>query len=414
MAVFVQELKKLFRPRLMVIALVLWLALSFVLSFQDYGTLYKTMHTENYPAHYSFIDSSAYSLNLQFTDMLQEEYGPSIEQEELPGMQAQLNRMTQQILDAAAEDEVFRSCHITINSDLTLNDPEYSQQPITEEMDTSSDSFDPYQNEYNYFYILSYNYGQLKFNTMDEPVYFAQALQELIPQLTEKAARSTDETLYFVMNDTLLWYLGDLLFPICVAVIIGILCMIPPYAVLENRSRTPQLLYSTKTGRRILGYRFGAVAAGSLLCAGVGVLTFAILLIPLDLEPYYHTPIRDVLSPQLNPPGTFARDITYLELLIFLCIFLVLAGLIITLLTTLAVFHQRNIVTAMITTIPGIVLEFALALHYTSGVFSGTLSETGSLKQIVQEPLTLLGLLAFALLLSASISFCSNRRKEIR
>lgn len=412
MAVFVQELKKLFRPRLMVIALVLWLALSFVLSFQDYGTLYKTMHTENYPAHYSFIDSSAYSLNLQFTDMLQEEYGPSIEQEELPGMQAQLNRMTQQILDAAARDEVFQRYHITVNPDLTCNVPGYSSPPITDETDTSS-GFAPYQSEEDYYYVGGFLSGRLRFDSMDEPVYFAQALRDLIPLLTEKAALTGEDSLYYVMSDTLLYHLSELLFPVCAAAIAGLICLIPPYAILENKSRTPQLLYSTKTGRRILGYRFGAVTAGSLLCAGVGVLTFAILLIPLDLEPYYHTPIRDVLSPQLNPPGTFARDITYLELLIFLCIFLALAGLIITLLTTLAVFHQRNIVTAMITTIPGIVLEFALALHYTSGVFSGTLSETGSLKQIVQEPLILLGLLTFVLLFSMSSAFYSNKRKEV-
>lgn len=412
MAVFAQELKKLFRPRLMVIALVLWLALSFFLSFRDYGTLYTMTHTENYPAHCTVYDSE-YSVELQFTDMMLEEYGPSIEREELPRMQAQLDRMTQQILDAAAKDEVFQRYHITVNPDLSYNKPEYSAPPITDEADTSS-NVGPYQSEEDYYYVLAYRDGQLKFDSMDEPVYFAQALRDLIPLLTEKAARTGEDSLYYVMSNTLLYHLSELLFPVCAAVIAGLICLIPPYAILENKSRTPQLLYSTKTGRRILGYRFGAVAAGSLLCAGVGVLTFAILLIPLDLEPYYHTPIRDVLSPQLNPPGTFARDITYLELLIFLCIFLALAGLIITLLTTLAVFHQRNIITAMITTIPGIVLEFALALHYTSGVFSGTLSETGSLKQIVQEPLTLLGLLAFALLLSASISFCSARRKEIK
>lgn len=413
MAVFAQELKKLFRPRLMVIALVLWLALSFVLSFRDYGTLYTMTHTENYPAHYSFSNSSAYSVELQFTDMLLEEYGPSIEREELPRMQAQLDRMTQQILDAAAKDAVFQRYHITVNPDLSYNEPEYSAPLITDEADTSSE-FGPYQSEEDYYYVLAYRDGQLKFASMDEPVYFAQALRDLIPLLTEKAARTGEDSLYYVMSNTLLYHLSELLFPVCAAVIAGLICLTMPYAILENKSRTPQLLCSTKTGRRIRRFRFGAVAAGSLLCAGVGVLTFAILLIPLDLEPYYHTPIRDVLSPQLNPPGTFARDITYLELLIFLCIFLPLAGLIITLLTTLAVFHQRNIVTAMITTIPGIVLEFALALHYTSGVFSGTLSETGSLKQIVQEPLILLGLLAFALLLSAIISFCSDRRKEIK
>lgn len=412
MRILLQELKKLFRPRLMVIALVLWLALSFVLSFRDYGTLYTMMHTENYPAHYT-VYGSEYSVELQFTDMLLEEYGPSIEREELPRMQAQLDRMTQQILDAAAKDEVFQRYHITVNPDLSYNEPEYSAPPITDEADTAS-NVGPYQSEEDYYYVLAYRDGQLKFDSMDEPVYFAQALRDLIPLLTEKAARTGEDSLYYVMSNTLLYHLRELLFPVCAVAIAGLICLIPTYAILENKSRTPQLLCSTKTGRRILGYRFGAVAAGSLLCAGVGVLTFAILLIPLDLEPYYHTPIRDVLSPQLNPPGTFARDITYLELLIFLCIFLALAGLIITLLTTLAVFYQRNIVTAMITVIPGIVLEFALALHYTSGVFSGTLSETGSLKQIVQEPLILLGLLAFALLLSASISFCSARRKEIR
>ncbi len=412
MKVLFQELKKLFRPWPTVLAIALWLAYCIGSSLGGgYGTLYTMMHTEHYPEHYT-VNDNAYSVELQFTDMLLKEYGPSIEREELPRMQDHLDRMAQQILDAAAEDEVFRSCHITLNSDLALNDPEYSQQPITEEMDTSSDNFGPYQNEYNYFYILSYNYGQLKFDTMDEPVYFAQALQELIPQLTEKAARSTDETLYFVMNDTLLWHLGDLLFPICVAVIIGILCLIPPYAVLENRSRTPQLLCSTRTGRSVLRYRIGAAAVCSLLCSGAGVLTFGLRLAGLDLERYYDIPIRDALSPQINLPETFSYDITYLELAIFLCGFLALAGLAITLLTSLVIFHQRNIITALITGIPGALLEGLLWIWctFSPGVFDRSAATQKSLFSLSM----LLGLLLLFLTLFLTMAALYHaKRKEV-
>lgn len=426
MRLFLQELKKFFQLWPTTLAIALWLVYCVWSSLGGgYSALYKTMHTEDYPAHYTGNDTE-YSVELQFTDMLLEEYSPSIEREELPRMQAELDRMTQQILDAAAKDEVFQRYHITVNPDLTYNEPEYSAPPIMDETDTSS-SFAPYQSEEDYYYVLSYRDGELKFDTMDEPVYFAQALQDLIPLLTEKAAHTTDEALYFVMSDTILYHLSELLMPVCVAVIVGMVCLTLPYAILENQNRTPQLLCSTKTGRWVLGYRFGTVSAGSLLCSGVGILVFFTRLIPLELERYYHIPIRDALSAtygqsvlmgemqsyseQFLSSNGFAHNITLLELFVLLCAFLVFGGWILTLLTASIAFHQRNIITAMITGLPGVILEILLFLWcaFSSGWFETPETIQGWLL----PPFILLGILLLITLLVIAAEVHRIKRKEV-
>lgn len=332
MAVFAQELKKLFRLRLSIAYCLAFTGLLIVLTVSNYASfIYPITHQPapqpNVPESITYARGSS---ELLFTDMLLKEYGTAIEKSDLPRFREQTEQFCNQLRKAVQMDSQLQDAHMVLDDNWRIQS---SPEPETDKGDLSH-TFDYTP------YVWSCISGDIQLTGTDYPVAFAGMMQELL-QTLEEAANTESTVLYRVsIPSSLTSEIANLLMPVLYTALCGLAILIP-YAILENRSHTPQVLCTSRIGRKIEYYRLGALGAGACTITAIGIVCSVILLNLMDIERYYP------LAASTNDEAFSAyTGSTFLGLFIQLALFTGIACLISTLIAVLIASRLHNIVTA--------------------------------------------------------------------
>lgn len=374
MRILLQELKKLFRPGYLAVAIVFFLFWGFFLSYDSFTQSSSQAHTDSYPDDIP-IDSH-YSMELLFTDALLEAYGPTIEKSELPRLREQYERLGSQIRRAAESDKILLKNGSYLTNDFMIT--QTTPAPLEDSTGNTPQLPDSEQ-EYHYRFIN----GQLQLPGTDAPVYFVQRLYHTLPVWENAAQNLSDhETVYNILSTTLVSNLVACLYPIILAGLCS-LFLIVPYGILENQRGTASLLYASKRGRKIERLRLWNIAACALLFLAVGIFFSAIMFGSWDVERYYDSSIDSVMM-EIKFPGLyddlglantrpFSMEIlqqsaysgmTFLQLYTGLCAALVLAILAIVLIAGTLISHMRNIIAAFLAAVPFAILGYVFFNRY--------------------------------------------------
>lgn len=332
MSVFAQELKKLFRLRLSIAYCLAFTGLLIVLTVSNYASfIYPITHQPvpqpNVPESVTYALGSS---ELLFTDMLLKEYGTTIEKSDLPRFREQTEQFCNQLRKAVQRDSQLQDAHMVLDDNWHI---QHAPEPETNKGDISHTS------DYT-SYVGSYISGDIQLIGTDYPVAFAGMMQELL-QTLEEAANTESTVLYRVsIPSSLTSEIANLLMPVLYTALCGLALLIP-YAILENRSHTPQVLCTSRIGRKIYYYRIGALGTGACTITAIGIVCSVILLNLMDIERYYP------LAASTNDEAFSAyTGSTFLGLFIQLALFTGIACLISTLIAVLIASHLHNIVTA--------------------------------------------------------------------
>lgn len=380
MRLFIQEMKKMFRPGYLAVAVICFLFWGFFTSYRFFPAMISQAHTDSYPEDIP-IDAH-YSMELLFKDALLEEYGPTLEKSELPRLREQYEQLGSQIRRAAESDEILMKNGGYLEDDFTL-----SGLVITENGNDDMPQFSESEQEYRH----RFTNGQLQLPGTDAPVYFVQRLYDMLPQLENAAQNLSDnETVYTILSTTLVSNLVDCLYPVFLAGMCS-LFLIVPYAILENQRGTVSLLYSSRRGRRIEHLRLWSIAACALMFLAVGIFFSAIMFGSWDVERYYSSSIDSVML-EIKAPALYNNfeqvglqsssmqvlqqsaysGITFLQLYINLCAALVLAIISIILITGTILSHMRNIIAAFTAAVPFAILGYAFFSRYVEKAINNT------------------------------------------
>lgn len=421
MAVFVQELKKLFQPRYVAVALVIFVVSS---GFYTVSGFYYTYQMTHQPRPQPNATEAVFydSYDVLFTDMLLTEYGPAIEKSELPRFREQTERFFAQVREAVKSDTKLQDAHMKLNDDYQIvPDFEFYRESGIEGTQVLME--DPY--------INTCFFGQIQLPGTDYPLGFAYQMHLLLTGLESASAATSgqEDALYHITSSRFIGEMGYALLPILFASLCSILVIVP-YGILENRSRTLPLLCSTRTGRKLELKRLGAALICVLCFVAVGAVLAVVQFTSWDMDAYYATAADDGIYEANGFSLDFHGQIggfsdespvvysgsTFLGLFIQLFIFSVISGIICPMLALLIAFHLRNRVTAFTASLLPALLEFGI---FFLDVFRPTggrgIFSSGRLRFLFPgEPWVVLSALAVILILFVAVHLARSRRCEIK
>lgn len=279
MKILLLELKKFFRLRNVVIALTVVLLLWNVLATSSYHESAVTeAHTEDYPERIT-VNDYYYSIRILFEDYLLETYGNVITEAQLDELVDKRETLIDQVSAAAAVDEVLLRTQTVFHPDPYGNGVEFTTTLSPEDAEFSDE---------DQFYLWDCTNGQMQFPGTDHPVYFIDGFKDVIGLIQEHGE-------YHVLPRDILLNIRNNQMPIVYFIIVALLLVIP-YGVSESRSRTEQLAFSTKAGRKTYLYKVLAAGIGSFIIIGIGVIIVSVMFSQWEVERYYDSLIDSAMA----------------------------------------------------------------------------------------------------------------------
>lgn len=355
MKILFLELKKFFRLRNVVIALavlvLLWNALG--TSRQHESAVIKA-HTSNYPVRITINDYN-YSIRMLFEEYLLETYGNVITAAQLDELVDKRESLIDQVSAAAAVDEVLLRTQTVFHPDPYGNGVEFTTTLSPEDAGFSDD---------DQRYLWDCTNGQMHFAGTDHPVYFIDGFKDVIELIQEHGE-------YHVLPRDILLNIRNNQMPI-VYFIIAALLLVIPYGVSESRSRTEQLVFSTKAGRKTYLYKVLAAGIGSVIIIGIGVVVVSVMFSQWEVDRYYDSRIDSAMAvfkwtDPYQVPIDLAKQYGGISLLTFyivMCMVFLLAGTGLTVVAAVVSLAVRNAVTGIAASIPVIAFAIVFFIRY--------------------------------------------------
>lgn len=355
MKILLLELKKFFRLRNVVIALAVLLLLWNVLATsRQHETAMIAAHTENYPERITVNDYD-YSIRMLFEEYLLETYGNAITEAQLDELVDKREALIDQVSAATAVDEVLLRTQTTFRPDPYGNGVEFTTTLSPEDAEFSDE---------DQLYLWNCTNGQMQFPGTDHPVYFIDGFKDVIELIQEHGE-------YHVLPRDILLNVRNNQMPIVYFIIVALLLVIP-YGVSESRSRTEQLVFSTKAGRKTYLCKVLAAGIGSFIVIGIGVIVVSVMFSQWEVQRYYDSLIDSAMAvfkwtDPYQVPIDLAKQYGGISLLAFyivMCMVFLIAGtglLVVAAVVSLAV---RNAVTGVAASIPIIAAVIWFASRY--------------------------------------------------
>ncbi len=337
------ELKKFFRLRNVVIALAVLVLLWNVLATSRYHKSAVTQaHTENYPERIT-VNDYYYSIRILFEEYLLETYGNVITEAQLDDLVNKREALIGQVTAAVAMDEVLQRTQTTFRPDPYGNGVEFTTTLSPEDVELSGE---------DQLYLWDCTNGQMQFPGTDHPVYFIDGFKEVIELIQEHGV-------YHVLPRDILLNIRNNQMPI-VYFIIAALLLVIPYGVSESRSRTEQLAFSTKAGRKTYLCKVLAAGIGSFIIIGIGVIVVSVMFSQWEVGRYYDSLIDSAMAvfkwtDPYQVPIDLAKQYGSISLLTFyivMCMAFLLAGTGLTVVAAVVSLAVRNAVTGIAASIP--------------------------------------------------------------
>lgn len=326
------ELKKIFKFRNVVVAAAMFITIgTFLGFFSDFVSL---------PGSFGSQGVSSSDVSIRFSDMLLQKYGESIDLSELPQVKADFEIVSHDVIAAAEKSEFLKRRDLTLAEDFILVSSGYS------------DDGSPEERQYSY----EIAYGNRCLEGAKYPLYFARSLQRIIGyfEAAEKSGMEGDIS-YDIMSTT---FTNSMEYNLVILMLITAMSLfiIIPYMVEENKSKAALLEYSSKTGRSSYMNKLIAVVIAMVIMVGVGAGAAVVNFLRWDISKYYGCKIdtlkithfiEDVYVPSdYNLPLISSKcysGLTFLELYILLLLGVSLCGILTLLLAAIISYHFDNI-----------------------------------------------------------------------
>lgn len=355
MKILLLELKKFFRLRNVVIALaVLWLLWNVLNVSGSHKAAVISTHVDDYPGRITVNDYD-YSIRMLFEEYLLETYGNAITEAQLDELVDKRETLIEQVAAAAAVDEVLLRTLTTFRPDPYGNGVEFTTTLSPEDAEFSAE---------DQLYLWDCTNGQMHFPGTDHPVYFIDGFKDVIELIQEHGE-------YHVLPRDLLLKVRYNQMPI-VYFIIAALLLVIPYGVSESRSRTEQLVFSTKAGRKTYLCKVLAAGIGSFIVIGIGVIVVSVMFSQWEVERYYDSLIDSAMAVfKWTDPYQVTIDlakqyggISLLTFYIVMCMVFLLVGTGLTVVAAVVSLAVRNAVTGIAASIPVIASVIVFFIRY--------------------------------------------------
>lgn len=332
----------------------LFLCLVFPGTLRECMSLKNKFDTESYPEQIP-LDTSAYSVELKFNDMLLKNYGNSIGSTELPLVRNQFEAFAKQLKTAAENDGILKRNGIELNDDLLFCS--IYDSPDTHEISEADQQ-----------YIWECTNGVRQLANTDYPVYFAGALKNIVNYMENYS--ESDTPVYNVLSNTVVSGIKTNLQIILWATISAVFLVVP-YMTEENRSRIELFEYTSKTGRSSYLNKIFAVIIASICTTGTGAVCSALILHRWNLSRYYHSNISTLLFIDKNIGYSEFLNKCYSECSLIQIYFYLLTGLLIFCISVISLaaavsYRFDNIISAFAVALPFMVAPISFFLRYIS------------------------------------------------
>lgn len=355
MKILLLELKKFFRLRNVVIALAVLVLLWNVLNASgSHKAAVISTHVDDYPGRITVNDYD-YSIRMLFEEYLLETYGNAITEAQLDELVDKRETLIEQVAAAAAVDEVLLRTQTTFRPDPYGNGVEFTTTLSPEGVSISDE---------DQLYLWNCTNGQMHFPGTDHPVYFIDGFKDVIELIQEHGE-------YHVLPRDILLNVRINQMPI-VYFIIAALLLVIPYGVSESRSRTEQLAFSTKAGRKTYLCKVLAAGIGSFIVIGIGVIVVSAMFSQWEVQRYYDSLIDSAMAvfkwtDPYQVPIDLAKQYGGVSLLTFyvvMCMVFLLAGTGLTVVAAVVSLAVRNAVTGIAASIPVIAAVIVFFIRY--------------------------------------------------
>lgn len=397
MRLIINELKKIFKPQSLLIAVLIFLFLCLVFpgTLRESISLTVKFDSENYPEQIP-LDVSVYSVELKFNDMLLKKYGNSIDSTELPLVKSQLDAFAEQLKTASQNDKILNRNGIELSDELFFYSI-YESQNAHEisEMDQQ--------------YIWECSNGVRQLENTDYPIYFAGALKNIVDYMENQSGNGT--AVYHVLSNAVVsGIITDL--QIILWATVSALFLVVPYMVEENRSKIELFEYTSMVGRKSYFNKIIAIIISLICTIGMGAGCSALIFTKWDLSRYYHSNISTLLySDKSIGYSDFLRrcysECSLIQIYCSLLIGLLICGILIVSLSAIVSYRFDNIVSAFAVNL----LFMAVPILFFSRYISYGLSLDGGILITKFEPIFVTFLIVAVV--TAMILFDAKRKKSV-
>lgn len=266
MKILLWEIRKIFKPSIIAIVLVLY-----VLAGTLIGPLaYFEYSYNSYNGEYNGDDvEGGKHAETVVKDMLMERYGVSLEGDELFDFIEYFTEYSENLDKAVSENEYCKKFGITCADDLNM--PVYGI--LGSEyyaIDEDGRLVQAKEDEYSRFFE-SAMYTEFEYNGNKYIPEIKQWLQSSMYHIESGFERSGEDYVYYVFDTGILHTLGMDLPILFFAAITCAMIAVIPYGVREIRSDVADIQYSSKTGKKIYFYKTAAVIISSVIFMAIGV-----------------------------------------------------------------------------------------------------------------------------------------------
>lgn len=278
MTILLLELKKIFRPVPLLLALGL-LCCFLPSAVKSQRKALSQMDTSAYPMQITVYDvtEGRCSIDLLFHDHLLGRYGKTISEKDLPELAAEREQLLDQITAAAAQDPILLRNRMSF-------DPDSEQFSVPYLEGENEDDI----SEADQIYLWSVTNGQARLPGTDHPIGFLSKYRTVLDRVRENGA-------YQVMSYDLFALLNGN-FLIVIVCSCAALLLVVPYGVGEAKSRTEGLSAASKAGRAHGRKKLAAAVLAAGLVIGLGALLAALAIAQWGLSRYSGCEVGDAMD----------------------------------------------------------------------------------------------------------------------
>ncbi len=278
MTILLLELKKIFRPVPLLLALGL-LCCFLPSAVKSQRKALSQTDTSAYPKQITIYDvtEGRCSIDLLFHDYLLERYGKTISEEDLPELAAEREQLLDQITAAAAQDPILLRNRMVF-------DPDSEQFSVPYLEGENEDDI----SEADQIYLWSVTNGQTRLEGTDHPIGFLSKYTTVMNRIRQNCS-------YQVMSYDLFGLLSSN-FLIVIACSCAALLLVVPYGVGEAKSRTEDLSVASKAGRAHGRKKLAAAVLAAGLVIGLGALLAVLAITQWGVSRYSGCDIGDAMD----------------------------------------------------------------------------------------------------------------------
>lgn len=369
MKVLLYEIRKIFRPSVIAIALVLYVLAGTLigpLATIDYE--YNSYNGE-YGFDYSLRGGGGKRSEMVVKDMLMELYGISLEGEELYDFIEFFTQYSENLDKAVSENEYCKKFGITCADDLVLSSYDIlGEEYYVKDEDGFIEQLkeDEYSRFFDYAMYHEFEYEGKKYIPNIE-----SWLQSCMYHIEAGFEQSGEDYVYYIFDTGIVSSLGMSL-PIlfCASMACAMIAVIP-YGVREIRSSMADIQNSSKTGRKIYLYKIGAVLISSAIFMAAGVAVGLVYYECLGVDRFdntmldsYYGEFNSLFAEKLNKVYS---QITVSDLIKFFSVAVFVLGIVLCVAVHIVSEKCNNSITAAAACIPVFGVMVFCGYRYLSG-----------------------------------------------